>query len=167
MKTKKVKEVLELNPTLYANIETGELLSDQEPGVSIKVTRDSDLVEIHYKEYILINSETLDFITDNKILGTADIGHLLKLADTVKTEYNALFKGNNTVHSVESLSKLLDMSYDRTRLFLDRLIKKGILYKFSGYRDDQPFKAYLMNPYVARKRKNVKKECVNLFQQFK
>lgn len=164
---KNIKQSKNLDLTKYANIETGELMvSELEAGTTVTVASSTKLVEIHSDEFMIIDSAALQHIRANKILGPTDIGHVLKLSDTLKTDYNALFKLNNRVHTVESIAALLELSYEKARVLTARLVKKGILYKFSGYRDDQPFKAFLMNPFIARKRKTMHTECTSLFQQF-
>lgn len=163
---KKIRKAVEVDLSTYTDTETGAMLLDQLPGTSISVTKETDQVRIHYDEYMCIDSVTLQYIRTNKILRPKDLSYVLVLADTLKTDYNALYKRNNNVHTIESISTELEITYNNARLLVDRLVKKGILYKFSGYRDDQPFKAYLMNPFFARKRKNVNIECSSLFQQF-
>lgn len=165
---KTLKTVKEIDISKYVNIETGELMaSELSNAASIKILKDTHLVEIQSEEYVILDSTSLSYLRDNKILSKTDLGYVTELSDTLKTGFNALHKSNNHIHTIDSISQYLDLSYEKARALVNRLIDKGVLYKLSGKRGGAPFKAFIMNPYIARKRKFVFHDCASLFEQFR
>lgn len=146
----------------YINAETGELINSELVNMSIKISEDTDLVTLSSDEFITIDSKVLNFLLKNKIITTTESGYVLAMANTVKTDYNALYKNNNTIHTLDSIASLLELSIDRTKKFLSSLRKKDIIYLLKRSKDT----VYLLNPYIARKRKTINTECIELFPKF-
>jgi len=160
MKTVKVTTNLDLSK--YVDIETGQPMLDLlDKDTSIKVLKDTDLVLIDSKDSFVTDVEVLTQLIKDKIINVKDIGYIMLMSRTLKTEHNATY--NYTIpHTLESLSELLDLSYDRTTVLIKRLYNKNIMYKLVTVNDT----LYCMNPYLTRKRKTLSKELVAIFNKF-
>lgn len=157
MKVKSVLKNKKLDVENYVNIETGETLLQEKSIITTK--EKTNLVTISSNEYVVLDSQALKYCIANKLVSNKDLKYVIMLADTLKTEYNAIYKPNNTPHSIESLESLLGLCYNEVSKLLLRLRKKNILYLLIRSHD----KVYLMNPYLARKRKTFNEEVVDIF----
>lgn len=154
-----IRKGVDLDAGEWVNNRTGESLTDL--NYDIKITQDTHLMTIHSDEYVVVDSDAYEYLEG--FLKPVELAYILKMSNMLKTEMNALFTGNNHPHTLDTLSREVKLVYDRTLRLVNKLVKVGVLYKFSGYRSNQPFKAYLMNPFLARKRKTVDKELGKLF----
>lgn len=133
-------------------------------GVNVKTVEEGHLMIMHYDEYLMMDSKAFAYISN--ILSKKELSYILIMAHMLKTEMNALYTKQNCPHTIETLTNDLDLIYENTCRLLKKLVSKGILYKFSGFKYGQPLTAYLMNPFLVRKRKTIDKELNNLFEDF-
>lgn len=162
MRINKVKKTSKLDMSKFINAETGELMDSELSKTTIKISEDTNLVSLSSDEFITIDSKVLNFLLKNKIITTTESGYVLAMANTVKTDYNALYKNNNTIHTLDSIAVLLELSIDRTKKLLSSLRKKDIIFLLKRSKDT----IYLLNPYIARKRKTINTECIAIFPKF-
>lgn len=128
----------------------------------IQPTQGGNVLAIHYENYFSINVDVLKSLFLNKEISRVETGYIMEMATMLKTEYNALFQGNNFPHNIGTLSYTLDMSYNKMSSLLKKLVKKGILGKLST--EDREL--YVMNPFLARRRKWVDQETSKIFNDF-
>lgn len=113
----------------------------------------------------MFNVKVLDKLVDlakakgNGGITRAEKGYILDMATMLKTEYNALLTDNNRPHTINTLAEELDMVYSRMSKLLNKFVKKGILGKLTTA--DRT--VYVMNPFLARKRKFVSPETSSIF----
>lgn len=164
MSTKNKQNRKKVDGTQYINKDTGELLSSEVPGVSSVGVIDQDLVIMHSDEYVVLDSKAVQYIQNN--FSPVDLGRILKMADMTYGEFNILY--NDTVpHTSQSLMEELDYTRNKFANFMKRLHMKSVIYYLEGYKDGRKFKHIMLNPYLARKRKTMHKECVGVFQNIK
>ena len=161
---KKVISKLKINPSKYVNTETGETLHSENPNITSLNTYNKDLVIIDYKEYVIIDSKAITYIT--KHFSTTEVGRITKMADMVEGCFNILHNKNHNPHTDETL--MLDIEYTRSKYsdFMKKLYKKGIIYYVTGYKNENPVKYILLNPYLARKTKAIHNDCLIYFDNF-
>lgn len=133
------------------NKETGE----------VTILGESNTIEISYNNYIMIDTATLKTLVDENLLTRVEKGYIVEFATMLRTQYNAIFN-NNVPHTIDSLSEYFEMNYNRMSSTLKTLTKKGILAKL----DTGDRKMYILNPYLARKRKYIDSETALIFKKF-
>ena len=159
---KNIKRTINLDLAKYANIETGELMLDiLDEDTSIKVLKDTGLVLIDSKDYFITDVQVLTDLLENGILKPKDLGYIMVMSQTLRSEYNAIYK-QAVPHTLESLSELLGISYDHTMRLVKGFCRKNIMYRLVTATDT----VYCINPYLTRKRKTLSKELTTLFNKF-
>lgn len=160
---KKVNKLIEKDLSNYVNIETGETLLSELAcnNEKVKITKETDLVTISSKEFIIMDTEAWEYI--NTILNNVDRERILKMGHKVKTDFNIVF--NNTYpYTEETLAEFLNLHIKKFRSFISRLVKHNILSYIvcapSGYVQ----KVYILNPTLVRKRKTFNKDLLNIFK---
>lgn len=143
--------------------ETGALLIDAiEPGQTLTFSEDTDLVMISSQEYIIVDVEMLRKLRTDKIITDKDMGYIIAMSVSLKTELNATY--NHTIpHTLETLSNLLGLAYENTSRLITRLSKKNIMHKYIT----ADHTLYCINPFLSRRRKTISKELIEIFGKFK
>lgn len=159
---KAIKKTINLDLSKYANVETGELMLDElDKDTSIKVLKDTHLVVIDSKNYFVVDIEVLTNLLAEKILKAADLGYIMMLSQTLRSDYNAIYQ-QTIPHTLESMSELLDLSYDRTARLVKSYCRKNVMYRLVTATET----VYCINPYLTRRRKTLSRELVALFNKF-
>lgn len=162
MKGKVSKEKLDTEK--YVNKETGEMMSSEIPGnVTISKT-DPDLIILDSEEYVIIDSQALSYIKEN--FSPTDMGRIMKMADMTQGEFNVLYNGQSP-HTTASLMENLDYTRNKFANFMNRLERKSVIYYIVGYTNGKKVKHIMLNPYLARKRKTIHKDCIKSFQNIR
>lgn len=161
---KKVEAHTKIDYSKYVNSETGESLDSELKGkTTITAKEGTNHYVINSDDYVVFDSAAIEYLMQN--LNNSDMAHVVKISKMVKTDCSVLFQPCNLPHSAETLSVTLDMELSSFYKFVSRLVKKGILAYCvcapSGYVQ----KIYILNPYIARKRKTV--NCFLFEQIFK
>jgi hypothetical protein len=159
-KTIKKKEAINLKE--YVNISTGELLdSELKSNVSMTLNKDTNQFTISSDEYVTFDADAIYYLAEH--LNATDRGKVMLLANMVKGDCCVLYQRNNHPHTPETLSVTFEMHIDRWYDFVRKMVKKNILSYCvcapSGYLQ----KIYMLNPYIARKRKTINCEISNFF----
>lgn len=160
--TQKINIKKSINADEYVNIDTGELLSSEFPNVKT-MNLDSDLVLINSKEYVIIDSEALKYISAK--FNNQDLGRILSMANMVNGRYNIVYNGKQP-HTKESLQKELDYSVNKFRDFIDRCFTEGVISFLVSFVDKKKQKFIVMNPNLARKNKVFHQDTIQLFRDF-
>jgi hypothetical protein len=145
----------------YVNKDTGEVLTSEFPGVKSVNTVDQDLVIMNSSEYVIIDSKAVKYIEQN--FSAVDLGRILKMADMTYGPYNILYN-QTTPHDKDSLMEELEYSRNKFSDFMNRLIKKSVIYYIVGCKEEKPVKYIMLNPFLARKRKTIHTDCVASFE---
>lgn len=164
MNTTKIRKVSsKINPEDYVNHDTGELMnSEVKDGVSITFKESTNQFIIDSDEYVVFDADAIYYLTNQ--LSNADRGKIMTIANMVKGDCSIICQTNNHPHTPETLSVTLDMNLNKFYEFVRKMVKKNILaYTMcspSGYLQ----KIYMLNPYVARKRKTINCELNTFFR---
>jgi hypothetical protein len=148
----------------FIDKDTGETLSSFAPGVKSMNVVDPELVIMHSDEYVIIDSKAMQYIQEN--FSPADLGRILKMTDMTYGEYNILYN-SSIPHSTLTLMETLEYSRNKFANFMNRLEKKSVIYYIIGYRNEKKVKYIMLNPYLARKRKTIHKDCLTSFEDIK
>lgn len=147
------KKVKALN---LVNENTGEIYPD---GSTVNVA--TDLVIISYDEYVIFNSDALNYIRKN--FKPAIFNIVMSMADMTQEELNVICDENRQPHNSKTLAIALEYSTTRYYKLMKILYSAGIIHYHIGFKDGVERKTILLNPYVARKRKTIHKSLSVLF----
>lgn len=166
--TKSVVKNVNLDLSLYFNEETGESLASELVGNGMKVSvrEETDTVTIDKGDnFGFINYDTLAKVS--QILNASDLGHVLRMFPLTKTDMNMVYN-HSVPHSNETLQSYLEIS-NRNKFYelMKRLIKAGVLYQIKGNINGAVRVVYIMNPFLANKRRTFNSTLVKLFKDFK
>lgn len=163
--TKKQEKHKHVDMTPYVNVETGETLVSELKDSKVEITEDSESIVVTSDNYTVIDSEAMLFLTQH--LNRSELGAVSIISADLRTPLNIVY--NNTIpHTNETLQELLGMASNSTfNLLIKKLMKLGVLYQIKGYIMGKIRVIYMMNPFVARKRKQFDEKVVNLFREFK
>lgn len=162
----KLKTQIAIDATKYVNTETGEML-DSESGqkaASITVTKEGNYVVLTSDDYIVLDSKTVKYL--DSVLSKSEMASLFMMATDLKTPLNIVYNGP-IPHTNESLQTFL--GYSSRAMFtniLKSLMKHGVLYQIKGKIMGEVRVIYMLNPFIARKRKTIDKEVFSVFKPF-
>jgi hypothetical protein len=162
----RLKKNVDFDLETYVNIETGELLSSSlgRDKLSVSVTEKGDYVVMSSDDYVVLDSATVKFLANQ--LSRAELSNVLMMATDLKTPLNLVYNGPQP-HSNESLQAFLGYS-SRAMFFklLNKLMKLGVIYQIKGRISGELRVVYMLNPYIARKRKTIDNTVFQVFQPF-
>ena len=160
------RKQMAIDLTKYVNEETGELLTSelQRDKMVVTVTKEGDYVVITSDDYVVLDCKTVNYLSD--ILSRTEMNNILMMATDLKTPLNIVYNGPQP-HSNESLQVFLGYSSKSTFIkLLQKLIKAGVIYQIKGNIRGEVRVIYMMNPFLARKRKTIDKEVFEVFKPF-
>lgn len=161
--TKRVKKQSKVDPTQYVDRDNGTNMAEKcNENVSISLKEDTGQFTVDTDNYIVFDADAMEYVQN--AVAKADIGRVFKLSGMIRTDCSVLYQNNNHPHNANTLPTVLDMSQDKFYTMVRRLVSKGILaYAVcapSGYTQ----KIYMLNPYIARRRKTFNNELLVLFR---
>lgn len=166
VKQPKLKRSVDFDVEKYVNTETGELLSS-ELGVarpSLTVTEKGDYMIMGSDDYIVLDSATVRYLT--QVLSRTEFASMLQMATDLKTPLNLVYNGPRP-HTNETLQTFL--GYASKAMFLNlirKLMKVGVLYQIKGNIMGELRVIYMLNPFIARKRKTIDTQVFEVFKPF-
>ena len=162
---RKIKEKERLDLSKYMNTETGEPLSSELQGKSIQLTTQGSSVMICSDNYVIIDADSFNFL--KKHLNRSELGSIGIMSVDLKTELNVIYN-NNFPHTNDSLQKVLGIASNSTfHVLIKKLVNLGVVYQMKGKVRDRIMTFYLMNPFLARKRKTIDAGLAEIFTTFK
>lgn len=165
IKPRNKKQEIKLDLSKYVNEDTGEMLLSELQGdkMVVTVTEKGDYVVLTSDDYVVLDCKTVEYLST--ILGSGEMSSIFKMTVDLKTPFNVVYNGPFP-HSNDSLQKFLGYSSKSTFIkLLQKLIRTGVLYQLKGKIMGEVRITYMMNPYLARKRKTIDKELFNVFTQ--
>lgn len=159
---RRIKNKKALDVHDYINMETGEMLDSElkSKNSKITITEETDLVAINSDDYVGLDTKATMYLIQE--LSSSDVTKVLQLSLTLKTDMNVSYN-NKIPHTLNTLSKLLNISKDEVTKLVKRLYKKGIFGKFMVYKEGRDHTLYIMNPFLAKKRVTFDNKCLELF----
>jgi hypothetical protein len=165
MSIKKVQPKSNIDTSLYVNSETGEALGDELLGKTVEVSDKASHVIIHSHEYTIVDSKAMSFLREH--LNRSELGSIGIMTEDLKTSLNIIYN-NNVPHTNESLQRILRIASNSTfNLLIRKLMKLGVLYQIKGNIMGKIRVIYMMNPFLARKRKQLDINVIDIFKEFK
>lgn len=150
----------------YVNAETGELLSSvlNKDKLTVKVTEKGDYVVMSSDDYVVLDSATVKFLATE--LSRAEMSNVIMMTTDLKTPLNLVYNGPQP-HSNESLQTFLGYSSQAMFLkLLKKLMNLGVLYQIKGRILGEVRVVYMLNPFIARKRRTIDANVFKVFQPF-
>ena len=160
------KKKVNLDLSKYVNTATGELLTSElrKDKMVVTVTEEGNYVVITSDDYVVLDCKTVNYLSE--ILSRTEMNNVLMMTTDLKTPLNIVYNGPQP-HSNESLHKFLGYSSKSTFIkLLQKLMKAGVIYQIKGNIAGEVRVIYMMNPFLARKRKTIDKEVFNVFNPF-
>jgi hypothetical protein len=164
-KPKQVKKTT-FDVTKYVNTETGELLTSElkDSKMVVTITEKGDYVIITSDDYIVLDSQAVSYLAS--VLSRTEFSSVMAMTADLKTPLNLVFNGPKP-HTNETLQKYL--GYSSRAMFsklINKLMKIGVLYQIKGNIQGEVRVIYMMNPFLARKRRTVDNKVVEVFKTF-
>ena len=150
----------------YVNADTGEMLASElgKDKMSVNITEEGECVIITSDDYIVLDSKTVRYLATE--LSRTEVNTMIMMATDLKTPFNIVYNGPQP-HTNQSLQKFLGYSSKAMFLkLLNKLMKVGVIYQLKGRIKDEIRVIYMLNPFIARKRKTIDKEVFNVFHPF-
>lgn len=157
----KLYKKTKLDPSKYVNTETGETLLSENPTITSLNSYNKDLVLLDYKEYVVIDSKALAYIT--KHFSSTEVGRITKMADMIEGCFNILHNKEHIPHTDDTLMEEIAYTRNMYAEFMKKLYKKGVIYYVTGTKNSKPVKYILLNPHLAKKSKTIHKDCLTYF----
>jgi hypothetical protein len=163
------KRRISINTSEFQNFidyETGESLLSKlnSEEVEMRLAKKTDDVMIRWDNFTIINSDLTSYLMSN--LSTSELGYLFVIIQDLKTNSNIIYN-HNIPHTNETLQKKLGFA---SQSMFFKLIKKlqesDIICQTKTKVSGKIRNIYIFNPYIARKRKNIDKEIIELFNEF-
>ena len=163
-KTKNVYKKIKINFDNYINKDTGETLLSEQPNGKF-IMKDENLVIIHSKEYVVIDSQALEYIKDN--FTQVEYSRIIQMGNMVKGKYNLLHNRSDDFHTNDSLMEELEYTRNIFAKFMKKLYEKSVIYYIHGHKNRQKVTYIMLNPFLARKSKVFDKECILAFEDIR
>lgn len=160
------KKQVSIDLTKYVNADTGELLTSElnRDKMVVTVTEEGSYVVITSDDYVVLDCKTVQYLAE--ILSRTEMNNVLMMATDLKTPLNLIYNGPQP-HSNESLQHFLGYSSKSTFIkLLQKLMRVGVLYQIKGNISGSVRVVYMLNPFLARKRKTIDKEVFEVFKPF-
>lgn len=161
MKTKKIQTKKNIDTSKYVNIETGELLSTEEPHISSFNNDDKDYVIMDYEKYTVVDHKVISFL--NEVLPPQELGRIMAISTSLEQRTNVLMTDKEP-HTDKTLSVAVDYTSNKYRDFMNKMYKASIVYKLNGYWNGKERTMFILNPHLARVSKTIRKDLIPLFE---
>jgi len=156
-----------INPADFANITTGEMMSDEFGNGVTSVNIKTNLLKVKSLEFFMVDSNAKKYLS--RLFTDAEMGRLYKMFDMTMTEYNVLFLcDSRKPHTKQTLMEALDLGRNTFEPFFNRLIKLGVIYFIRGKESgkNKMVDRIILNPTISRKRSTFSVDCMGLFEDF-
>ena len=160
--TKKVTVPTDAHPSDYVNHETGETMgSEMKDGLSVTMRKDTGHFVIDSNEYVVFDAGAIEYLQS---AAKADVSRVIQMGNMVKGDCSVIYQNNNHPHDSSTLPGILNLSQDKFYKMVRRLVALNVLSYCvcapAGYTQ----KIYMLNPYIARKRKTFDNKLAEFFR---
>lgn len=163
------KKRIALNPAELQNFvdsETGESLSSKlmSEDIEMRLIKKTEDITIKWENFTIVNDDMTAYLINN--LSAPELGYLYIMMQDLKTNSNIIFN-HNIPHINDTLQKKLGFS---SQSMFFKLIKKlqelEIIHQSKARVSGSIRRIYIFNPHIARKRKSINKETMDIFESF-
>lgn len=146
----------------YVNHETGETMrSETKSNERVQKKKPNGTFEINSDNYVMFDDNAVKYLL--KVLNRTDVSRVFQMGNMTRGECSVISHPNSKPHTSDSLAKVLDMSMNKFYSMIRTLVKEGIL----AYTVCAPTgfvrKIYILNPYIARKKRTMNCELMMTF----
>lgn len=149
----------------YVNVETGETLDSQFEGdiTSINITN-HDMVKMKSESFFIIDDKALRYLEG--VLSRTEMSYIYSMCSMVRGNFNILHDKFIRPHTKTTLMEELELARNTFSRLMDKLVKQGVIYYISGYKNRRKIKHIMLNPNLARRTNVINSGCYNSFQRF-
>ncbi len=146
------QSISNLHTDKYVNHETGESMrSETKSNERVQKKRPTGTFQINSDNYVMFDDNAVKYLL--KVLNRTDVSRVFQMGNMTRGECSVLSHPNNRPHTSESLATVLDMSMNKFYTMVRRMVKEGILAYTTCAPTGIVRKIYILNPYIARKKK--------------
>lgn len=120
----------------------------------------ADKIEVHYTEYITVNSAELRLLMDD--IDKNEASAIMALLPYVSFTSSVIQHKNGKCIGTEDMPKILGMSRNTSYETINKLVAKDILYKGKNSKEVQ----YYMNPWLTKKGRKVNSTLASMFKNY-
>lgn len=156
------QSISNVNPDDYVNTDTGETMrSETKPEERIQKKVPNRTFQINSDNYVTFDDNAVKYLL--KVLNRIDVSRVFQMGNMTRGDCSVISHPNYKPHTSESLANVLELSMNKFYAMVRRLVKDGIL----SYTVCAPTgfvqKIYMLNPYIARKKKTISCELMYVF----
>lgn len=146
----------------YVNHTTGETMrSETKSNEKIQKKKPNGTFRINSDNYVMFDDNAVKYLL--KVLNRTDVSRVFQMSNMARGECSILSHSNSRPHTSESLAEALGMSMDKFYAMIRTMVKESIL----AYTVCAPTgfvrKIYILNPYIARKKRVMSCELMHTF----
>ena len=151
-----------LHPEDYVNKHTGETLESElgDNGTAF-ATEATNTFNINSRDFVSFDTKAFHYLMS--VLNKPDVSRVFHMSTMVHGDCAVLYHTNNHPHTSETLYTVLDMSHDEFYKMVQRLVDANILAYCICAPIQRRQKVYMLNPYIARKKKVLSCELQTFF----
>ena len=156
------QSVTNVHTDKYVNHETGETMrSETKSNERVQKKVPNGTFEINSDNYVMFDDNAVKYLL--KVLNRTDVSRVFQMGNMTRGECSVISHSNAKPHTSESLSEVLGMSMNKFYAMVRTMVKEGIL----AYTVCAPTgivrKIYILNPYIARKKRVMNCELMMTF----
>lgn len=156
------QSISNINVDKYANTETGETMrSETKSKERIQKKVPIGTFEVHSDNYVTFDDNAVKYLL--KVLNRTDVSRVFQMGNMTRGACSVISHPNSRPHTSESLAKVLEMSMNKFYAMVRKMVKEGIL----AYTVCAPTgivkKIYILNPYIAKKKRVMDCELLMTF----
>jgi hypothetical protein len=146
----------------YKHISTGKTMLDESDGNTAKMQKPTDHFRIDTDNYVVFSSDAVEYLL--RTLNRTDVSRVFQIGNMVIGDCSVICSANYKPHSSDTLSAALQMDKNKFYEMVRRMVKKNILSYCVCAPTGHVQKIYMLNPYIARKKKALNCELLTIFR---
>lgn len=146
----------------YFNGKTGETLeSELDYDGSAFTNKRTGNFTIESDDFVSFDTAAVEYLL--REFNKPDVSRVLKMSTMAHNEFCVILQKNNRPHTSKTLYTALEMSHDEFYKLIKKLVKTNILAYCICAPAGFVRKVYMLNPYIARKKKVYNCEILDFF----
>ena len=122
-----------------------------------------EFFEINENGFITFNQPVMKFLKE--VLPAQEIGRIYNMSSLIQTNWNLLVNDSADLpFDDKSLSEEIALSRNKYHDFMQKMYKLSIVYKLKGYYNGSERTLIILNPFLAKNTKTIKKELLPFFE---
>jgi hypothetical protein len=151
-----------IDPSSYVNVETGESMASEMPNI-VSVNNQTKDAIIDYKKFVVIDKAVMKFLKE--VLPPQEIGRIYNMSSLIETNWNLLMSETHELpYDDKTLAEEIALTRNKYHDFMQKMYKLSIVYKLKGFYNGTERTLIILNPFLAKNTKTIKKELLPLFE---